>query len=154
MEKYKILKSKINRIYNVYHFNGEKYPEGMKKYLSKILYTVEDYYPENDKTGDVFIDFETERIGFAEFATKELSITADLKPGDKIFIGNVKYIISSIDNINKRIIVDGFVINEEIGKEEAELLLSRIKLLRPHNIHTKKSNKESRIKTFLNKIFK
>jgi hypothetical protein len=153
MEKYRILKSKINRIYNVYHFNGEKYPEGMKKYLSKILYTEEDYYPENDKTGDIFIDYETERIGFTEFATKELSITADLKPGDRIFIGNVKYIISKIDNVNKTIIVDGNIINEEIGKEEAELLLSKIKLIQPPN-YKNKDNKDSKIIRFLNKIFK
>lgn len=162
MDKYTILKKKVNKIYNVYYVEGV-YPKGLKKVVANILYKVEDYDPKDISTGQLFIDSELEKIGYEPFATKELEHFNDLEEGDNIFIGNVKYKITKIDKSNKEIVVNANVVNEVIGKKEAEELFELISVFhhmkqndyndkQNHLMDEKENSKEGFIKRFLKSL--
>lgn len=151
MDKYNILKNKVNQIYNVYYVE-HPIPHGAKLLCGKIVYDLDSFNPSKPEKGELFIASEYEKVGFEKFATKEIYHFNDLNKGDSIFIGNRKYEIVSIDKGNKEIVINDKVIEKVIGREEASILLASLQKKLNKLIEPPKEEKKGIVKSFFKKL--
>lgn len=154
---YDVYRRRINKIYNVYKLDVNRYPAcNDKKDFSHIIYNLDQLKREsNNDLSRFFIDYECENIGYEKFSTKSIDGPAKYingmhyKIGDKIFIDNVRYEIIGVGT--DVLYVDDSNIIKEIGINEAHKLYEEINNRYGYKEIIKKENFKDKIVKFFKK---